>query len=458
MLATAVPVADGGLHPYREHLQGGLVGALTGLTLLIFMTVPVSLLTLLGVPYAAPGGSFLVKLHPATWLLAVTLITLLIQRGNPLRALLCLLGGEPPVTFYLLVVATMMAWSVIRFGPSGAAFFIDTLLAAGFMVLILLQLDIAVRRKLFFLVCGILVANSCLGIAEQLTHWRLLPYTVGGNVELIEDVFRATALGGHPLTNAALTGMALFVFYRLKQPVLRALLCLLVVVALLSFGGRTALAVNLALFVPLMGFEFLGYVRRHGLSYREVMGGGAAMFLLLAALVGIVASGSVGQRILTSLTWDASAQVRTRSLDLFSSLPWPDLAFGMSPQAIAVAAAQVGIHPPEAAIESFWLVLALQVGVPLTVLFGVALVVLLGFLAWLGGRAIGCGLLGFVLVTSTSISLGVKSPLLVEVVAMALLSAAYQRTATLPSPTAAGEHGQAFPPPYSRQTAWRRTW
>jgi hypothetical protein len=388
------------------------------------MTVSSSLLTAAGIPYAAPSGSFVVKLHPATLLIGLAFALSLSAEGNPFRALARSVRHEPATSFYLGTVLAMAGWSVMRFGFSGAAFFIDTLLMPGVLLLLMARLTVGQQTALFRLMTTLLVVNAIIGIGEQVLRLRLEPYTVGDGIPLIENTFRATALFGHPLTNAALTGFGLFVLYRLPGPLSRVLLCLVAVAALLSFGGRTALIVNLGLLAALACTDLAGHARRSGLSYGQLTGGTLLIALMLVAVVAAVMMGSIGQRIVTSLVWDQSAQVRTRSLLLFAQLKWEQLAFGMSPDAIAAAAWDVGIRPPDAAIESFWLVMALQVGIPLTTLFGLGLTILLTRLARRGGAATGLGLIGFVVVTSTSISLAIKSELLVVVIALAWLAAA----------------------------------
>jgi hypothetical protein len=355
--------------------------------------------------------------------MALALALALVGSGNPLRELGRSLAHQPAVAVYLGTVLAMAAWSVLRFGASGAAFFIDTLMMPGVLLLLLARLDLDRQRRLFVAVTSVLVLNALIGIVEQLLRVRLEPYTVGEGIVLVEDVFRATALFGHPLTNAALTGFLLFVLYRLRDPVARLALCLVATAALLSFGGRTALMVNLALLAMLATLDLARHARDEGLTYRQLTGGSLLIVLMLATLVAAVAMGGVGQRIAASLVWDQSAQVRQKSLLVFGQLGWQQLAFGMSPEQIAEAAWNVGIRPPDAAIESFWLVLALQVGIPLTALFGLGLAGFFVRLARLGGAAVGFGLLGFVLVTSTSISLAFKSELLVVVAALAHLAA-----------------------------------
>jgi hypothetical protein len=399
---------------------------LVALALLVAMCVPPPLLSAMGVPYDAPTGSLLFKLHPATWLVGLALAVALVARGNPLRELGRSLAHQPATAAYLGALLAMIAWSLTRFGASGAAFLIDTLLVPGLVALLLTRLDLSTQKRLFTLVAVVLMGNAVLGIGEQILKVRLVPHTTFGGVELVEDVFRATGLFGHPLSNAAITGFGLFVLYQLRAPAARFACCLVAIAALLSFGGRTALGIGIALLAPLAMIDLARHVRRDGLSYREITGGTMLLVLALGAIVAAVAAGGIGERIMAKLAWDDSAQVREKSLLVLGVVDWPQLLFGMSPDEIARAAEEVGIRFPSEAIENFWVVLLLQVGALLLALFAVALVLFCARLARRGGTAVGLGLFGFLIVASTSNSLATKSEVFVVVILLAQLAAAYR--------------------------------
>ena len=330
-----------------------LVERLTFLAVLVTMCVSAPLLSLLSIPYDAPTGSFLLKLHPGTWITLLALGLSLAGQGNPLRELGRSLAGQPAVAIYLATVAAMLIHSALRYGPSGAAFFIDTLLLPGLLVLLLGRLSPAGLRWLPPLVMTILLANELVGIAEQLLEHRLIPNTVLGGKLLHEDVFRATALMGHPLTNAAITGFGLFLFYRLSKLWMRIATCWLGCIALLSFGGRTALGVNVALLALIATVDGLRALRARRLSYRGLTGGGALLILLPAAVAAAIMLGGVGERIIAKLGWDESAEVRATSLTIYQHMSLDQILFGMSPAEVATAMQEIGLHLPDEAIENF---------------------------------------------------------------------------------------------------------
>jgi hypothetical protein len=171
------------LSPDRPS-QSTAVTVLTFLSVALSMGVSPPLLTVLGIPYDAPTGSFIFKLHPGTYVLAAAFALALAERGNPLAELGRSLAHQPAVAFYLLADALVTAFSVARHGFSGAAFFVDSQLAPGVLALLLARLDLATLRRLFGLIVAFLAINSALGVAEQLLQARLIPLTVAGGQDL----------------------------------------------------------------------------------------------------------------------------------------------------------------------------------------------------------------------------------------------------------------------------------
>jgi hypothetical protein len=395
-----------------------LVERLTLVAVLVTMCVSAPLLSLLGVPYDAPDGFFLLKLHPGTWITLSALTLSLAVRGNPLRELGRSLAAQPPVAIYLGTVMAMLLYSALRYGPSGAAFFIDTLLVPGLLALLLARMGPAGLRWLPPLLVAILLTNETIGVIEQLLQHRLIPNTVLGGKLLHEDVFRATALMGHPLTNAAITGFGLFLLYRLPRPWMRIATCWLGCIALLSFGGRTALGVNVTLLVLIATVNGLRCLRAGRLSYRGLTGGGALLILLPAAVAAPIMLGGVGARIIAKLGWDESAEVRATSLTIYQHMSLDQVLFGMSPAEIATSMREIGLHLPDEAIENFWVALSVQVGVILLACFAVGFLVFLWHLGRRNSWPIRWALVGFVLIASTSNSLSAKDILLFAVVVM----------------------------------------
>src|SRR3954469_14447019 len=101
-LAQALTLAPSG------PVAGRALQLLTALAVAATFTVASPLLDLLGIPYAAPTGSFLCKLHPATWLIAAAYAVALAGCGNPLRELGRSLAHQPATAVYLTSVLLML--------------------------------------------------------------------------------------------------------------------------------------------------------------------------------------------------------------------------------------------------------------------------------------------------------------------------------------------------------------
>ena len=174
------------------------------LGLVLYLLLSDNLLVTLGIPYNVPRGAFPFKIHPGTYFISLGFVLLL--RGNPWQRLGKLLQLAPALSSLALVTTVIMVYALIRFGASGSGFFIDTLLAPALLGLIVLQAPSERRPVVFWIVLGLSACNAVIGIGEAAVGNRLVPYMAGDKL-LVEEFFRATALGGHPLTNALRTAV-----------------------------------------------------------------------------------------------------------------------------------------------------------------------------------------------------------------------------------------------------------
>ncbi len=420
---------------YDEDEEDAEAASASGLTLALIYTaigltmlVSPPFLTVLGVPYDAPHGSFVFKIHPGTCVLLLAVTVAFLERGNPFASLGRAVAGQPAAGLYALSVVVAMFYSTFRYGPSGAAFFVDSLLAPALAALLLAGLSPARQRRLFWFVAAAVLLNGLVGIAEQVARVRLVPLTVAGGVALIEDVFRASALMGHPLANAAVTGFALLTFYGLKRPSMRAAFCLVMLVALLSFGGRAALAIYAGLLALLMVCDGLVGLRRQGIGYGALSGGGAAFVLLVTGLAAAIVYAGIGERIVAKLAWDDSAAVRETGFLVYDYVRLDDLLFGLSPAEIEALIRRVGFTAEVPTLENFWIVITLQLGLVVGLPFVAAFFAFVVHLARMNAWPVRFALLGFILVVSTSNSLSAKTAIFTNVVVLALLAAANTRS------------------------------
>ena len=99
------------------------------------------------------------------------------------------------------------------------AYLVDTYVAPAFLAILMSKAPARFLRRLFVCMLALLLANACLGIGEARMHWHLFPYVIDG-IPVTEDYFRATALEGHPLRNATLSGLAILAVAAAPWPIM----------------------------------------------------------------------------------------------------------------------------------------------------------------------------------------------------------------------------------------------
>ena len=381
-----------------------------GLGLALYILVSAPLLTVFGIPYDAPSGNFLFKLHPATYLVGLAFFIASCRRGNPLGSILRLAIAQRGMTVYLIAICCVLSYSVVRYGPSGSAFIIETFVMPGVCVLMMQMLDDRSQCRFFYLIIGLVVLNALIGLAESIAQTRLVSYTVAGGIELKEDVFRSTALLGHPLTNALITGPLLVAVLALRlKPVFRLTVVGVLLLGLLSFGGRTSFLATLLLVTLYLGALALGRLLRGGYGYLQIIGGLITPFFIIAILIGAVLATGVGERIFTHLVWDNSASVRLHIWDVFDFLRVDDVVFGLSPTDISRLAYRLKMGKNVETIENFWLVMLLQLGVVAFLPFVFGMFSAIRFIWQRSAMPARLSIILFLVVASSNNSLSVKT-------------------------------------------------
>lgn len=360
-----------------ETLASRASWALLRAGLLAFLVLSPSTLAFLGIPYDLPGGSLPAKLHPGTYALSAALVLGLAARGHLIGQAIALCRRRRLVALYLAGMVYVGLWSVWRHGSSGAAFFVDTLWMPGIALLAMALHTRERQRQLLWLVLGVLVLNALIALVEYPLGRTLIPQNVGHEDLLPDDFFRSSALLGHPLNNALVVASLMPALWLLPVAAWqRGALLLLMVLAMLSFGGRSSAAAVVGLYGMAALVLAVQQVRRGGFSYVQWLLGLLAVMTMLLLLVGVVLGTGLGERIFANLTWDNSANVRLlawRALDHLDAIDW---WVGISPARTAEVADRIGLDLDYEAIENFWIALLMQVG-------------LLGFLPFLVSLGFG---------------------------------------------------------------------
>jgi len=331
--------------------------------ILLYLLVSPPLLTALNIPYDAPKGNFVFKLHPGTYVVFLAFAMAHLTRGNPLTSLWRSMAGAKQIALYGMTVSCIFLYELARFGTSGPAFIIDTLLMPAVCALFLQLVDRRMLRFFLGLVIAVVTMNAALGIGESILHRRIVPYTVSGGVVLKEDAFRSTALMGHPLVNALITGTTLFFCLALPLNALfRGALMGILLLGLLSFGGRTSLAITSVVLGVYLAYGALRRLLAGQLSYVQITGGLVGVFVGLGALAGAVLLTGVGERIFSHMKWDRSADVRIHVWLALRYMSRSDILFGISVKQIQAITYRLGLEYPLSTIENFWLLMLMNMG------------------------------------------------------------------------------------------------
>lgn len=238
-----------------------------------------SLLNVLGINYMGSGGSAAGKLHPSFYITLVAVgLTFLLARRAPVQTWIKRSFVFP------LVAASIATLAAIVLGRPGSGDSSAALVTFLTPALIAYVLQFASERTRLFctrFMAAFFITNSLIGLVELGTSWRLLPYYVSDTVITFDN--RPTALLGHPLLNALMTGVVLLSLVTRQitdgLPLSAQLQMALHATALFAFGGRA----SLLLFVLITTV----YVIRHsGLLVRVRVRQSARSMLL--ALLGIV--------------------------------------------------------------------------------------------------------------------------------------------------------------------------
>lgn len=384
-------------------------------TLCFFLVSPM-LLDRWGFNYGLAGGSALEKMHPGTWLILMAFACRAAAEGNPLAFLVAVARGYGALCLYLCGWALLMAQAMlvqkIAFTP-----LLDTFLMPALLLVLLADLPGAALRRLAGALHAVMAANALIALFEFFTGQRLTPFLVAGFE--ISGEWRATALLGHPLSNAALTGCYVLV---LMAGGWRSLprgsvlpLVALQTVAMVAFGGRAALVLLLLALALKGGLMLLRLLAGARVPLSSACVAAALLPLGVAVVYGAVEAGFFDRFAQRFVSDDGSASARLAMVQVLQAFPFGDILIGPDPARLATLVRVEGI---EFGIESFWIAMILTYGLAASAaLFAGLGLFCLEIARAAGGRGLPV-LLYFFAVASTSVSLSSKTVLLGMAVAL----------------------------------------
>lgn len=389
----------------------------------------------LGIDYATPGGNPLVKLHPSTYLVSVAAFMVLVLVRPAGSGLIRFFRATPALASFLVLMLFCAFYSIVNVGFSGAAVYVESYISAGLLAIVLEQGTDRQKRSLAWWIIAFCVLSIIISIGEGATQTHLIPMQFGDETpkDMVMDSedFRGAGLFGHPLTAALTASMATFMLLRMRMnALLKAALFTVMLIGLLSFGGRAALGVTLIMLSLAAAVVLVRGVVMRNLSIGFVGTIAAAVIILPPLLLIIITSTDIGERIMTHMYMDESADVRSLQWLVLNHLNLHDVLFGVPPDRLAILKYQIGLGQDTTDIENFWLLMFLNLGSIGFVVFVIALGLFLMHLGRTTNHPLGWMLLvTAIIVDSSSNSLGRKSVDLYFMAACMIAMTGYPRTA-----------------------------
>lgn len=395
-----------------------LAAAMTALAVLTLFLVSSKVLQWLGLPYATSGGSALAKFHPATFLAIAALLLAAAAAGFGRFTARAAIERPGLVAFAFAILLLLFQAVIIQKLPLSAI--VDTFMLPLALFLAICALSDRTGSRLALALHVVFFANSAIGYLEYTTGFRLTPYYMGS--EVITYDWRATALFGHPLSNALITGAYLLVLANGggKRFDVRLMAFLLVfhLGALAAFGGRAATIVVLALLALRGGVASLGILAGRPVSRRAVITV-AVVATLVATLGTLAVLGGFLDSFLDRFQDDhGSANTRIAMFHVFDGTSWHDMVFAPDLNHIAANQRRLDLA---IAIESFIVAFFAYYGAVTMILFFAGLLAFCAEIVRVTGASAIMPIAYFFIVSSTSTGIANKTVDLGMLTAMLLL-------------------------------------
>ncbi len=421
-LARAEPAAER-IAPLRAGTsRRGVIARAESLVFVLWAALLVGvsggLLWVFGLNYDGLTGSAASKIHPATYLAVALFGWTLLRAGNPVIPVAQALNRRP-ASVLLSVCGVLLLALIATRGGTGLAGSIDTFVLAGLLPILLLDRDAETLGRIEIVFHLVMLANALLGLYELASGQRFFPFRLDG-ADFDWDT-RSAALQGHPLSNATVTAcyiLALAAGGGRLGPALRTGMIALQLVALVTFGGRSAIVITLIL-GGAVGLVALGRVLRSGRI--PLIGAACACFALTLVPVAVAVLAALGffDTLLDRFASDGgSAQARVDMLEIFRAIPFRELLLGPDLQQVTTLRRIYGL---EWGIENSILSTLLYQGILMTTLLVVAVGLYLAEVARVCRHGVWLPILAFVILVNTFEGLAGKTTLLAKFALMLIV-------------------------------------
>ena len=383
-------------------------GLTLALVAVLLLTISPLALLALGYNYDDTGGNAFEKVHPGTLLAFALLGACGLMQRNPLTSLLNALLAWPGTAMFVLMIGLLIL-HCIRVLEVPFTGFIDTFLAPVAVFFLFKDMRDTRAGRFVWLFHVLILSNAVVGLAEFATGTRLTPLVASGLV--IEDDWRSTALLGHPLANAILTGayilaMALGAARQLPRPV-AALAFILSAAGMVVFGGRASTLLLIGILACLGVWRGFAILQGAHFQKRAIL---AALITLpvLALCLGVLEEAGFFDLFIERFFDDnGSADTRVEMFELFRHMPFDELLLAPDPGQLATYKRLYGL---DFGIESFWISFVLSYGLIPGLVFFVTLFLFCRDVVRAAAPGAIWVLAFFFIVASTSVSLSAKTP------------------------------------------------
>ena len=382
---------------------------------LVRIFVPGGLLDLAWDYDTVSHGSIFIKIHPGTYMLALSALVLWRQRRQP--------GGE----VYLEAAAVLggltalcSVFGILVGSTEAFGFLIDVEFAASLLCFCLSRLPETDRQATLPYVLGAMAVQCVIDFGEWLTHLRLVPYKFSNSSG--ETVFRPTGLLGHPLTNGLyiVTSIPFIMLLRLPLFVRYGMVgffAAAVFAAETRFSTVVAIPVCILIYLMSTRDTSVSRTRETARFLQVVMGATLGPLVVVLGL-----AGGFGERLATGIV-DQSSQARLSVYSILKYLTPHEMMTGVGVKRAAVILAV----RQNLIIESPVVQLVFLVGAPMMVLFFLALGWSLFRMVRGSNLLVWLGLIGFGIVASSNNGLVTKTP---ELLFLIMLMAGARRRGT----------------------------
>ncbi|EEY52008.1 putative membrane protein [Vibrio cholerae] len=356
----------------------------------------------LGIPYVSDGGSPLLKIHLYSYIILLSYFMVSIKIGMTWFSKK--LGEYNHIWLIsLFCLSFVIIYGYFRYGTSGMAYMVNTFLVSLMIIPLISILNHSQVDKILRLVSYLILINSVIAIFEFLTNSRIV------EVEFKDfSYFRSSALLTHPLNNSLITAsLSLLLFNKTFLPGI--IYILITLLALFSFGGRSALVIFLFVIFIYYFPQVLKFITSGVKANKKRV----ALFMLpgylaLLSFLMILINSGITERIISNLYIDGSASARIDVFFLLEQLTVSEWIWGASHRLIESIELYIGIN----VIENYFIGWIFTFGLIGTIPLAICVFLPLYYLSRNSDYSSKLSVLIFIIVGITNNSLTTKTPVL----------------------------------------------